>query len=972
MAQPRGRPSPAPDPHGSPQAEPGHARPRTRTALGLLATASALVVGGATLAVTGTGTGAAPASADSAAEVPVGSGSYTTTRPAGASGPSDLNGAPVSPKVTDDHTGPAPTNEWWSSLIFQRYPDNPHGENLFAHPLSFNPHSGGLDMGYPDSHRLVGDDLKYEYTAVTDLTLGAAGLDSPDTRTADSGDWTVTAHWEGGGAQLRVTIGQGLPFAYAETGGAAAEVTFQGSPDIWHEDGSTVGATVNGRHYALFSPSGSPWTVSGDTLTADTGDEGYYSAAVLPSPEDLDAFAPYAHSHVTGSLVEYDYDESAATLTSTYQLQTEAREGEETGTLTALYPHQWAHVSGDLTDLAYVSPRGEMRVSEGTSFTTELTTQGIMPSLPTVDSADHDRMAALIDEVLAGEELFPEPGDTYWDGKAMGRLAQLIPVADSIGHTGARDELLSLVQGRLEDWLTAGGTRQFHYDAEWGTILGYPDSFGAATELNDHDFHYGYFVSAAAVVARYDRDWADEDAWGGMIRLLIQDVAGTDPDGDMFPRLRSFSPYAGHGWASGHAGFAAGNNQESSSEGMHFAAATAHFGALTGDEELRDLGVYLHTTQASTIARYWQNAGGDTFPEDYPEDVVGMVWGDGGDYRIWWDGGHEEHYGINYLPITAGSLYLGHDPEHAGAMYESLVAKLGGEPEIWRDIHWAHRALSDGEDALRMFEEQWDTYEPEAGSSKPHTYQWVSTLAEVGTVDASVTADTAHYAVFDNGAERAYTAFNPGASPLTVTFSDGTTLQVEPGALGSTVGEGGGGDPGNGDGPGPGPGPGEGNVGDGTLHLTDTRLSTGPSGTEGTITVPGADGQNHDGAPPSDSVVLELEDLTGSFTGGSTSFALPVDSGNGIGNAVQVRVSYDFDGDGSHDREEIYHYFATDDLPGWENYTQAQGLSSSDGSFADLDGGSVRVEIWSALGGQASQVRVGGQEGATLGIPFTD
>ncbi|MEU2970636.1 glycosyl hydrolase [Nocardiopsis alba] len=757
-----------------------HRRPRSRGGgLGLFAAATALVMGGSALALTGSGADdAAPVSAEGSTEVPVGSGGYTTVLPEGRSGPSDLDGAPVSPKVTDDFEGPAPTNEWWSSLIFQRYSDNPYGENLFAHPLNFLPHSGGLDMGHSDTPTLVGDDLKYEYTAASDLTLGVTGLDSPDTRTADHGDWTVTAHWEGGGPTLRVTLGQGLPFAYAETSGADARVTFDGAPEVWHEDGSTVGVTVNGRHYALFSPSDAPWTLEGDTLTASTGDEGYYSAALLPSPDDLDRFAPYAHSFVTGSVVEYDYDESAATLTSTYRLETEAREGEETGTLMALYPHQWENATGDLTDLTYASPRGEMRVSEGASFTTELTTQGIMPSLPTVDEADHDRMAALIDEVLAEEELFPEPGDTYWDGKAMGRLAQLVPIADSIGRTEARDELLGLVKGRLEDWLTVGGARQFHHDAEWGAMLGFPDSFGAATELNDHDFHYGYFVSAAAMVARYDAEWADEDAWGGMIRLLIEDVAGTDPDSEMFPRLRSFSPYAGHGWASGHAGFASGNNQESSSEGMHFAAATAHFGALTGDEELRDLGVYLHTTQASTVARYWQNQGGGTFPEEYPEDVVGMVWGDGGDYRIWWDGGHEEHYGINYLPITAGSLYLGHDPEHAGAVYDSLVDKIGGEPDVWRDIHWAHRALSDGDDALRMFEEQWDTYEPEAGGSVPHTYQWVSTLAAFGTVDVSVTADTAHYAVFDKEGERTYTAFNPASEALTVTFSDGTSLEV--------------------------------------------------------------------------------------------------------------------------------------------------------------------------------------------------
>ncbi len=946
--------------------------PRRRSpGRGTVAVLAALVIGGATALTVTTivaGPNASPASA--AALVPVGAGSYDDELPPGASGPSDLNGAPVDPKVTDDYTGPAPTNEWWSSLIFQRYPDNPYGENLYAHPATYKPHSGGLEMGHPAEPVLVADGLKYEFPHTADLSLGAVGLDSPDTRVADSGDWTVTARWTGG-PTLDVTIGQGLPFAHARTDGADAEVSFTGSPDVWHEDGSTVGATLNGNHYALFSPTGSPWVRSGNTFTAPTSDDGHYSVALLPSTDALEDFAPYAHSAVTGSVVEYDYDEAGSTLTSTYRVQTEALEGDTEGTVQAMYPHHWDNSDDEVAGLTYASPRGEMRAALGTSFTTELTTNGILPSLPTVDSADHDRLRLLIDEVLAEDEHFPSPGDTYWDGKAMGRLAQLVPIADSIGHTEARDELLGLLKGRVEDWLTAGGSRGLHYEADWGTLLGYPDSFGATTELNDHDFHYGYLVSAAATIARYDRDWADEDAWGGMVRMVIDDVAATE-DG-LFPRLRSFSPYAGHGWASGHAGFAAGNNQESSSEGMHFASATALFGALTGNDEVRDLGVFLHTTQASTVTRYWQNAGGESFPDSYQHDVVGMVWGDGGDYRIWWDGGDEEHYGINYLPITAGSLYLGHDTAHAGAMYESLVDRLGGEPAIWRDIHWAHRALSDGDDALAMFESQWQTYEPEAGGSKPHTYQWVSTLAEVGTVDTSVTADTAHYAVFSSGGDRAYTAFNPGTSPITVTFSDGTELEVAAGTLASTVGEGGGGDPGEPGGPDPTPSPdpgGGGELGDGVLYASGSGLSADPPGTEGLITVPGAGGVNRDGTPPADAVVLELEGVSGSFDGGETAFSLPADSGVSVGNAVQVRVEYDFDGDGTVDRTENYPYFATNDVNGWEAYTQGSGPSSASGSFADLDDGTVRLRIWSALGSADSRVRTGPDGGATLTVPF--
>jgi hypothetical protein len=70
-----------------------------------------------------------------------------------------------------------------------------------------------------------------------------------------------------------------------------------------------------------------------------------------------------------------------------------------------------------------------------------------------------------------------------------------------------------------------------------------------------------------------------------------------------------------------------------------------------------------------------------------------------------------------------------------------------------------------------------------------------------------------------------------------------------------------------------------------------------------------------------------------------------------------MRVSYDFTGDGIFDRVETYRYFATNDLSGWEAYTQAQGLLSTSGSFANLSNGRIRIEVWTALGTQAIQLR---------------
>ena len=100
---------------------------------------------------------------------------------------------------------------------------------------------------------------------------------------------------------------------------------------------------------------------------------------------------------------------------------------------------------------------------------------------------------------LLGHIAFPGE-DTYWSGKEMGRLGELTHIANQVGHTDARDHFLGAIKDELEDWFDAGdGTdKQFFYNSDWGTLQGYPASFHSETQINDHQFHYGYFVQAAA------------------------------------------------------------------------------------------------------------------------------------------------------------------------------------------------------------------------------------------------------------------------------------------------------------------------------------------------------------------------------------------------------------------------------------------------------------------------------------------
>ncbi len=115
---------------------------------------------------------------------------------------------------------------------------------------------------------------------------------------------------------------------------------------------------------------------------------------------------------------------------------------------------------------------------------------------------------------------------------------------------------------------------------------------------------------------------------------------------------------------------------------------------------------------------------------------------------------------------------------------------------------------------------------------------------------------------------------------------------------------------------------------------------------------------NHDGTPHHPAV-FTATGVTGDHDGGTTRFSVPVDAGTEVGLATQVRVSYDLTGDGSWERVETYRYFATDPVPGDETYAQSAGLASSSGSLGDLRSGTVRVEVWSALGAGTPSIRTG-------------
>ena len=721
----------------------------------------------------------AAATNDAGTVVKTGAGGYLTTLP------KPCKPLPEEIYRTADVKGPMLTGQWWSSLVWQKY-----SQNLFAHPMSMLCASNGLAVSYPgsairgDKSGIFGSGSSRE----GDLKIGHSGAAFfPQADCGGFSDWFVTAVFASGPAALRASFGHGSPFVYCVYAGGNPTVSFAKAPQIWSGGAkdAVLGVSVGGRHYGLFGATGSTWSgLEGAAFVNNANGKSYFSVAVLPDnqPGTLALFRRYAYSHVTDTRLECKVENGF--VKSSYQFTVEPREGTEMGTLFALYPHQWKYATSPLLGLAYGSVRGVMKVGEGRGFNTVVPVQGVLPMLPAQGIADRERMLGYLtaeaDKKRAGF------GDTYWEGKHLGKLATLSGVAEAAGAPELQKAFTDEIKRRLENWFTAAPGKEqpvFYYNATWGTLVGSRPSYGSDKPLNDHHFHYGYFIRAAAEVARQDLAWAQQ--WGPMVRLLIRDIASPDRRDPMFPYVRCFDKYAGHSWASGDAAFADGNNQESSSESMNAWYGMVLWGQATGDLMVRDTGLLLYNTERTAVEEYWFDVSGSNYPKDFPNVALGMVWGGKGAFGTWFSGDIDCIHGINWLPFTPASIYMGRHPDYVKKNHDRIVERRKGGADYntgWGDLVVMFYALNDPAAAAAYLDAN-PNCKLEGGNTHAFMYHWIHTLKNVGLIEPSVTADSPLAAVFTKNGKKTYAAYNGEAKPVVVTFSDGVKLQAKPRAL---------------------------------------------------------------------------------------------------------------------------------------------------------------------------------------------
>ncbi len=743
--------------------------------------------------------------------VQVGAGSYTTAVPAGATAPSS--------QIFNTVPGPKPTHRFWTAKNW--YADNIINGSvtfggggggpfvMFPQPLGMQTTSAGLLLGFDATVTSGGTFFFQPFEG--DLTLGVAGLNTGSVNVSGYSDWTVDFNF----GPMTTRVGRGMPFVYVTTNGSNPTIKFAGQPTVFANNGNILGVSIANNNYGLFCPSGGSWSGIGSTVLTCNLPSGhnYFSLALLPNAAALSAYSSFAFSFPANTQVAWSYNPGTSQVTTTYTVTTQAKEGSQTGFLMALYPHQYTALQGSSinTSFTYPSSRGTLKVLQGTAFTTTDVFHGILPFLPNTGNFNNATLTSFVDTVANEPNHFTVSqsgggANTYDIGKDLARIAHLLPIARVAGDTTAANGLQTSLQNELQNWFNGAANHQntnvFYYNGNWGTLIGYPAAFGSDVALNDHHFHYGYWIHSAAIVGLLNPTWIQSNNWGGMVNLLGRDIATPVRNDAMFPFLRHFDVYGGHSWASGQAPFGDGLNQESSSEAMNAWTGLILFASETGNTQLRDAAIWMYTQETNAIFDYWFNDGPvSTFPAGVTRVQVANVFDGKGDAGTFFSGQIELEHGIEFLPFHGGSLYLGRDPAY---IQKNLAEIKNLDPNAfapgsvnWPDLIEEYQALSDPNTALSEFNSTSFVFD---GESKAHEYYWITQLQKLGQSDEAVTANTPLYHVFKNPATGAVThaAFNPGTSAITVNFSDGATLSVPPGSMRSefgtpTLGSGGGG-----------------------------------------------------------------------------------------------------------------------------------------------------------------------------------
>jgi endo-1,3(4)-beta-glucanase len=606
-----------------------------------------------------------------------------------------------------------PTNQWFSNLAFKEPSDV-----VFAYPLAMQTMPNGFGINHP----LV--------VSTTNTVFGSYSADlladwgGTQTRILSYDDLSVNMEARNGTttvATYRLT--QGSPIVYISLK-AGNHITWTGpqAPTFGSQSGYFT-ADTNNKHFLISYGNGVTGSVSGATLTLNASSDADIAVGILPSSNtDTAGFVAEMKDPITST--EVGFGASSTAVTTTFKYNT--RSGN--GSLMALVPAQQGGTAPSSLLGTYSTIMGTQKLYKAATytFTNPLT-------LPDTNLDDSKLTAGEKSEVISDLTTdinnldasgFSAP-DSYFGGKQLARAANMMQLARNLGQTALAQSVYNKLDAQFKMWLNPDisdgrAVKYFFYDTNLKGLVGVQPSFGSDTEFNDHHFHYGYFLYAAGYMADFNPQFATDHA--SVLNAIVRDVANGNRQDPYFPYLRPFDQYSGHSWASGTSPFVDGNNNESSSEAVNAWYGLYMWAKSSKNTDLETQARWMFGRESNSALTYWTNFDRSQ-PQfaNYSHSVVSMVWGGKMDYGTWFSASAYAKLGIQVLPVTPASAYLGRDP----ARVATNIANLNdGTAPMFPDIMTMYKSLTNPSGAVTDAKALQDN-QIDDGNSRSWLMAWV-------------------------------------------------------------------------------------------------------------------------------------------------------------------------------------------------------------------------------------------------------
>ncbi|CAE7039332.1 unnamed protein product [Symbiodinium sp. CCMP2592] len=304
--------------------------------------------------------------------------------------------------------------------------------------------------------------------------------------------------------------------------------------------------------------------------------------------------------------------------------------------------------------------------------------------------------------------------DFYFSGKGFQKVAMICLLAEELltqqememcaSWLGTGFQcILSQSKGESTSSDCVGAPGGLYYDEVWGGLpsrVGYNQASNANPVLhclladfgnscyNDHHYHFGYFVVAAAVLIKLQPEWKENSGFVDFVSGLIRDTSNPSRDDPFFPRFRSFDWFDLHSWSRGLAPNPDGKDEESTSEELNLHYGIYLWGREMGNENLQQLGATMLALATTTVQEFFlMGKNNPHHPQDYARNrAPGMLLQNKAQYATYFGNKFEYIHGIQMIPLSP-ALLLARTPTFSQLEWSEILCHLPLSPaDPWTPV----------------------------------------------------------------------------------------------------------------------------------------------------------------------------------------------------------------------------------------------------------------------------------------------